>query len=168
MVFDKNRLAEDATLEWVTPGHPLFEAVREAVSERVQDDLRRGAVFFDLQRTHSARLDMFTAAVRDGRGYELHRRLFVIETDHQGQMNVRQPTLFLDLQPAPAGVRVPTLEGLSDKAGVEAFLIGEALSSFLEETVSQREKEIATIAAHVEISLNAIIDRVQVQFAALH
>src|SRR5206468_1435481 len=29
IVFDKEHLKRDATLEWVTPGHPLFEAVRE-------------------------------------------------------------------------------------------------------------------------------------------
>ena len=44
IVFDKEHLNRDATLEWVTPGHPLFEAVREAVTEEVRDDLQRGAV----------------------------------------------------------------------------------------------------------------------------
>ena len=42
--------------EWVTPGHPLFEAVREDVLESVRDDLARGAVFFDLNRDKPARL----------------------------------------------------------------------------------------------------------------
>ncbi len=171
VVFAKNRLAEDATLEWVTPGHPLFEAVRETLAERVQDDLRRGAVFFDLQRAHPARVDVFSAAVCDGRGHELHRRLFLVETEGE-QMCVREATLFGDLQPAQqsaeAGTGVPTAEGWPDKAGVEAFLINGALSTFLKEVIHQRERELATIAAHVEISLNAIIDRVQVQFAALH
>ena len=49
VVFDKALLPTDPTLEWVTPGHPLFEAVREDVAERVRDDLKRGAVFYDLQ-----------------------------------------------------------------------------------------------------------------------
>jgi len=29
IVFDKKFLSDDATLEWVTPGHPLFECVRQ-------------------------------------------------------------------------------------------------------------------------------------------
>ena len=49
VVFDKALLPTDPTLEWVTPGHPLFEAVRDDVGERVRDDLKRGAVFYDLQ-----------------------------------------------------------------------------------------------------------------------
>ena len=32
----RRSLTEDPTLEWVTPGHPLFESVREDVRERVQ------------------------------------------------------------------------------------------------------------------------------------
>ena len=48
IVFDKALLPTDPTLEWVTPGHPLFEAVRDDVLERVRDDLQRGAVFYDL------------------------------------------------------------------------------------------------------------------------
>jgi hypothetical protein len=75
IVFDKKLLTDDPTLEWVTPGHPLFEAVREEVSERVQPDLRRGSVFLDINRKEPARLDKFSAAIRDGSGKDLHRRL---------------------------------------------------------------------------------------------
>src|SRR5262249_15539489 len=46
VAFDKALLTVDATLEWVTPGHPLFEAVREDVTHQVTDDLRSGAVFY--------------------------------------------------------------------------------------------------------------------------
>ena len=55
--------------------------MREDVLERVADHLRRGAVFFDLQREEPARLDAFAASIKDGRGHCLHRRLFVVEAD---------------------------------------------------------------------------------------
>jgi hypothetical protein len=57
IVFDKALLLQDATSEWVTPGHPLFEAVREDVTERTRDHLRRGAVFYDLHCQAPSRLD---------------------------------------------------------------------------------------------------------------
>lgn len=84
VVFDKALLARDATLEWVTPGHPLFEVVREDVRERVEDDLSRGAVFFDINRNAPSVLDVFGASIKDGRGQTLHRRLMVVETGHMG------------------------------------------------------------------------------------
>ena len=78
IVFDKEQLKRDPTLEWVTPGHPLFEAVREDVTEHVRDDLQRGSIFYDLHHGQPYRLDVFAASIKDGRGHQLHRRLFVV------------------------------------------------------------------------------------------
>src|SRR5581483_1984976 len=100
IVFDKQFLADDPTLEWVTPGHPLFESIREETSQSVDKDLRSGAVFFDIQRKDPARLDVYSAAVKDGLGHVLHRRLFVVETSMDGSMAIRQPTIFLDFSVA--------------------------------------------------------------------
>jgi superfamily II DNA or RNA helicase len=108
VVFDKEKLKEDATLEWVTPGHPLFEATRAELADRVAEDLRRGAVFYDLQASDPYRLDVFSASIKDGRGNVLHRRLFVVRIDPTG-MTVRQPTILLDLVAAPRGTNPPTL-----------------------------------------------------------
>ena len=133
IVFDKKLLTDDPTLEWVTPGHPLFEVVREEVTERVQFDLQHGAVFYDLQRAQPARLDVFSAAIRDGRGNVLHRRLFVVEAQIDGTLTVRQPTLFLDLLPAPSGTAAPDGASWPDRMQVERALIEQALQPFLSE-----------------------------------
>ena len=50
---------------------------------------------------------------------------------------------------------------------MEHALVEEALQPFLDEISAQREKEIATIATHVEISLNALIDRQNLHMAEL-
>jgi len=165
--FDKRFLTDDPTLEWITPGHPLFECVREDVWERVQDDLSRGTVFYDINAKQPARLDVFSAAIRDGRGNVLHRRLFVVQTDMNGAMNVRQPTLFLDIAPAPQGTTTPDDACLPDLGRAEHALVENALQPFLGEISVQREKEIATIAKHVEISLTALIDRQNLHMAEL-
>jgi superfamily II DNA or RNA helicase len=168
IVFDKKLLSDDPTLEWVTPGHPLFETVREAVQEQTHQDLKRGAVFYDLHREAPASLTIFSATIKDGRGRTLEKRLFVVEIAQDGTMAVRQPTLFLELMPVPAHVPPPaetTIEAGRDQ--LEHFLIKEALQPLLQAVTQQRAKEADTVARHVEISLNALIDRVQVQFARL-
>ena len=87
------------------PGIPLFEAVREETLERAQNDLRQGAVFYDLHRSQPSRLDVYSAAVHDGRGHLLHRRLFVVEVGAGLRtLTLRQPTIFLDLR-SPAAWR---------------------------------------------------------------
>jgi superfamily II DNA or RNA helicase len=167
IVFDKRYLSEDPTVDWVTPGHPLFEVVREELANLVERDLERGAVFYDVQRTEPARLDVYSAAIRDGLGNVLHRRLFVVETAIDGALAVRQPTLFLDLVPAPVGTEAGTDDGLPGNDMVEQALIEKALEPFLEEIQQSRLKEIDTIAAHMEISLNELIHRQNLRMAEL-
>jgi len=167
IVFDKEELKSDPTSEWVTPGHPLFEAVREVVVEHTRDDLERGTVFYDLHHEQPYRLDVFGASVQDGRGNCLHRRLFVVQTNLDGSMSVRQPTIFLDLALAPCGTAVPGGNDLPDRAGTEHFLIEEALNPFLDENVVERQRETQTILEHMEISLNTLIHRQSLRFADL-
>ncbi|MCM0594160.1 MAG: helicase-related protein [Gloeotrichia echinulata CP02] len=171
ITFDKNILTNDPTLEWVTPGHPLFECVRDDVLARVQEDLRRGAVFYDLYRQQPGRLDVFSAGISDGRGNKLHERLYVVQTDLDGTMTVRQPTLFLDLVVASGSesliASLPDDTALPSRDQVEQTLIEQELNRFLGEIRTQRQKEVETISQHMEISLNTIIDKVQCQFAEL-
>ena len=183
ITFDKNILIDDPTLEWVTPGHPLFECVRDEVSAQVQEDLRRGAIFFDLHRKSPARLDVFSAAITDGRGRKLHERLYVVQTELNGTMTVRQPTLFLDLVPAKKadfpiknGENIdnhnlvdylPDDSNLPSREQVEQALIEQELNRFLTEIRTQRQKEVETISNYIENSLTVIIDKIQIQYGEL-
>jgi superfamily II DNA or RNA helicase len=171
ITFDKDILTKDPTLEWVTPGHPLFESVRDDVLARVQEDLRRGTVFYDLYRHQPAKLDVFSAGISDGRGNKLHERLYVVQTELDGTMTVRQPTLFLDLVLTPKDEELakslPDDSELPSRDRAEQALIEIELNRFLTENRISRQKEVETISQHMEISLNTIIDKVQCQFAEL-
>ena len=165
ITFDKTCLGDDPTLEWVTPGHPLFEVVRADVRERVADDLRRGAVFFDLHSAEPYRVDIFAASIKDGRGITLHRRLFMMRGDPGGTLSVRQPTLLLDVIPAPKGTPVPPASGLPDRQAAERMLVGRALEPFLAEVSDQRARENQVVREHMEISLGELIHRQNLQLA---
>ena len=158
IVFDKEYLKADATLEWVTPGHPLFETVRSDVLARTEEAMRRGAVFYDLHRTQPALLDVFAASIKDGRNRALHRRLFVVETSLAGEMRVHEPTILHDVTPSPLGTAVPN-DPVHERGQVELFLYQTALEPWGRKEAASREQEVARIAKHVEISLNSLIDR---------
>ncbi len=166
VVFDKEMLNRDPTWEWVTPGHPLFESMRESVLGQVQDDLRRGAVFYDLHHDKPYRLDVFSASIRDGRGSEIHRKLFVVQTGESGTA-VRQPTIFLDLAHAPKGTAVADGLPMPDRSVLESTLHTEALVPLQKEVEAERRREVEVVSRHVDVSLTAIIDKVQVQAAKL-
>jgi superfamily II DNA or RNA helicase len=164
IAFDKTIIPTDPTLEWVTPGHPLFEAVRTDILARVENHLRRGAVFFDLHRERPAVLDVFAASIKDGRGNTLHRRLFVVETSADGAMALHEPTILHDIIPAPVGTP-PDLSGLTPPARqqVEQFLYERALKPWAAHSSASRVHEVERVERHVNISLNALIDRQQLQ-----
>jgi hypothetical protein len=168
IVFSKTYLLADPTLEWVTPGHPLFESIRAMVGDRTQDDIQRGSVFYDLQYKEPALLDVFSAEIRDGRGNVLHKRLFVTHTAGNGVISIRQPTIFLDIVPAPDGMAVPEIDGLPALIQLETLLVNNALKPLLDEIQATRNKEIKTISEHLDVSLNTLIDKAQCQFAELH
>jgi superfamily II DNA or RNA helicase len=167
IVFDKELLKQDATLEWVTPGHPLFEAVRENVLAQVQDHLNRGAVFFDIQSQSPYRLDVFSASIRDGRGNVITRRLYGVQALADGQLVIKQPTIFLDLIASDTVVKVPENFDLPDQSQVELALLERALNPLLNEARAEREHEVSIVARHVELSLNAIINRENLLLADL-
>ena len=178
VVFDKEFLKKDATLEWVTPGHPLFESVREDLLENAAPDLQRGSMFYDLHASAPYRLDFFAASVKDGRDHQLHRRLFAVQTEQTGDMNVKQPTVLLDLAIAPKACRAgilpageggfqPPVSPLPDRQAAEQFLIQTALNPMLAEVTAERARETQTITRHLEISLNELIHRQNMRLAEL-
>ena len=71
--------AEKRNLEWVTPGHPLFEALRRHSFNLGQEAFARGACFYSLAHETPARLDFYRARVVDGLGHIIHERLFAVE-----------------------------------------------------------------------------------------
>lgn len=167
IVFDKELLKQDATLEWVTPGHPLFEVVRDDVLARVQEHLKRGAVFFDLHSSIPYRLDVFSASIRDGRGNVLVQRLFVVQAGMDGEIAIKQATIFLDLAIGKTAVSVPDDALLPSRNQIEIALLERALKPLLEESRREREREVSMISRHIELSLNTIINRENLLLANL-
>ena len=66
-------------LEWVTPGHPLFEALRRHSLDVGQDSIRTGACFYSLDYQQPVRLDFYRARIVDGLANVIHEKMFVVE-----------------------------------------------------------------------------------------
>jgi len=167
VVFDKELLKKDPACEWVTPGHPLFEAVRGDIEAEANIALERGAVFFDLHRDLAARLDVFTAAICDGSAHVLNRRIFVLVTELDGTVTVHGPTLFHEIVPAERPVAVPAGDHLPGKDFLQAMLLEKSLNPFLLEVRKERIRETQVVERHVETSLNTILNRENCTLAEL-
>jgi superfamily II DNA or RNA helicase len=148
--------ADKHNLEWVTPGHPLFEAVRRHASTLARDAFAQGACFYSLQHEAPSRLDFYRARVVDGLGQVVHERLFAVELTTAGAVRLQEPGLLGNCKPAPTPDNLPPVALLPEPAG---WLHQQALSPFLEEVRAERSAEVARIAAHVQLSLNELLQR---------
>ena len=148
--------AQANNLEWVTPGHPLFEALRRHSLELGQEAFGSGACFYSLQHKEPARLDFYRARVVDGTSTIVHERLFVVELTSKGDTRLVGPDLLGNMTPTtPPG----TLPAVAELPEADGWLHETALRPFLEEARGERATEVNRIAEHVELSLAELLVR---------
>ncbi len=148
--------AEKHSLEWVTPGHPLFEAIRRHICAEAQPVFAKGATFYSLQHDAPARIDFYRARVTDGLGQVVHEQLFAVELDEGGQPRLCDPSVLGNLLPTNTPDELPPI---AEHAELESWLMENALTPFLEETRKERVAEVQRIEEHVELSLTELLQR---------
>ena len=149
--------AEANNLEWVTPGHPLFEALRRHSLDRSQDAFAKGACFHSLAHDAPARLDFYRARVVDGLGHVVHERLFAVELGHDGSPCLREPDILGNLSPAAPPGDLPPVVALPEAT---AWLHHNALAPFVNEARAERLAEVERIAEHIKLSLTEVLQRI--------
>ena len=149
--------AEKHNLEWVTPGHPLFEVLRRHGLAAGQGAFARGACFHSLAHEAPARLDVYRARVVDGLGQVIHERLFTVELGNDGVPRRREPDVLGDLSPASAPVDLPSVATFPEAT---AWLNENALTPFLNEVRAERLAEVERVGEHVEVSLTEVLQRI--------
>lgn len=149
-------IAEKNNLEWVTPGHPLLEALRRHDLNLAQEHLGKGACFYSLQHESPARLDFYRARVVDGLGQVIHERLFAAEIVDNDKCQMQDPGILGNFMPAEPPENPPPVALASEAT---AWLNEHALTPFLEEVRAERIHEIENIAEHIELSLTELLQK---------
>ncbi len=147
-------VAEKNTLEWVTPGHPLFEAVRRHTSSLAVDAFGKGACFYSIQHNQPARIDFYRARVVDGLGQISHERLFAVEVAEGTEPVLREPGILGNFTPVESSTNIPPVALLPEET---SWLQTAAFQPFLKETLKERLSEVERIASHVELSLTELL-----------
>jgi len=148
--------AEENSLEWVTPGHPLFEALRRHTLQLARESFAKGACFYSLQHDRPARIDFYRARVVDGLGHVVHERLLAVETAEDGDKRLREPGMLGNFTPVEVADPLPEVASAPEPT---AWLHQHALQPFIEETRRERLAEVERIAEHVDLSLTELLQR---------
>jgi hypothetical protein len=134
------KTAEQHALEWVTPGHPLFEALRRNTLDEAQPVFADGACFYSLRHDAPSRLDFYRARVVDGMGRIVHERIFVAELQDRSEPALREQTMLGDLQPALSPGPLPDVASHSEAT---RLLQEKGLQPFLEEVKAERVRRLS-------------------------
>jgi superfamily II DNA or RNA helicase len=149
--------AEKNNLEWITPGHPLFEAIRRHILHLAGEPFSKGVCFYSLQHETPSRIDIYRARVVDGLGHTVHERLFAIEISDRGEPCLRELDMLVDLIPcAPPSDELPVIVNAPEPT---AWMNKHVLQPFLKETRKERVIEVERIDKHIELSLTELIQR---------
>lgn len=156
--------AEKNNLEWVTPGHGLFEALRRHTLNAAQEPLKKGSCFYSIQHDSPARMDVYRARVVDGLGQVIHERLFAVELSDNGVPYLQEPNILGNFVPANISKDLPSVATLPE--AIE-WLNENTFMPFLNEVRNERLSELDRIAAHVELSLTELLQKADEEIGKL-
>jgi SNF2 family DNA or RNA helicase len=98
ITFDKDIGFRTPDSEFVSFGHPLFEAVLEWVDRAISPDLKKGSIFIDPEGKLDGYIVFFEGEVRDGTGAVAGKSLFAYYYEpHSGDVRSISPTIMWDL-----------------------------------------------------------------------
>jgi superfamily II DNA or RNA helicase len=108
ITFDKDIGFRTPDSEFVSFGHPLFEAVLEWVDRTISPDLKKGSVFIDPEGKLDGYIVFFEGEVRDGTGAVAGKSLFAYYyKPRSGDVRSISPTIMWDLaEGRPSGEEV--------------------------------------------------------------
>lgn len=152
--------ADDNNLEWLHPGHPLFEALRRFAFDAGQDAFAKGACFYSLTHEVPSRLDFYQARIVDGLGKIIHERLFTVELSEDNPPILRGPSVLGDMTPANVPEQLPPVADLAEDSG---WVQQNVLIPFVDEVRKERVAEVERISEHVEISLTEVLHRIDLE-----
>jgi hypothetical protein len=148
--------AESNKLEWVTPGHPLFEAIRRHSYAKAREALSKGSCFYSLQHESPVRMDFYRSCVVDGLGDVIHERLFTLEIAPDKEPILQEPNVIGNFTPAASPPTLPEIASLPEPSD---WLQDHVLQPFLEDVRKDRLADLERVAQHIEISLTELIQR---------
>ena len=99
ITFAKDVGSQDQDAEFITFGHPLFEAILEWISRNFDSDLQAGTEFTDLSGHLDGFIIFYKGHISDGLGNVAGKRLFAYYVDSKtGLVEFIEPSILWDLQ----------------------------------------------------------------------
>ena len=138
VTFDKDEGFKNQDAEFITFGHPLFEAVLEWINKTLGSELQRGATFLNPGGTDGY-VVFYECEIRDGAGATAGKKLFAYFVDFEtGEVEPTHPTIIWDLKESDDRGEEQDVDEI--KAKVETHVM-ESLEGYREELRTERNHQ---------------------------
>ncbi|NJF25360.1 helicase-related protein [Thermococcus sp. Bubb.Bath] len=161
ITFDKAISEKRDDVEFVSFGHPLFEALREWVQEEYLKELQRGAVFYDPRNRLHGTIWFFEGEVQDGFNKTAGKTLVAIYDDGEN-FEVIDPKIIWDLEPAKDSPEVSIEFSRRESAMIYAL---KALEDYKNKLLEERKRQAEIKKKYGMKSLRKLIDDLDYKLA---
>jgi hypothetical protein len=163
VTFDKEIAFKNPDAEFVSFGHPLFEALLEWVKTAHFAKLQRGAVFHDPSGEYNGIFWFFEGEVKDGKGAIAGKRLMAIYDDG-AVLKELNPAILWDF--VPSENKEPQRAGMTRERAQE-FAI-DAVEGYKQEIAGERQRQAAIKRKYGVRSLEFLIGELDAELADLY
>jgi hypothetical protein len=157
--FDREIGFKNTDVEFISFGHPLFEALLEWVHRKMSSSLKQGAVFSDPDGNMDGNVLFYEGEIKDGKGEIAGKRLFAFYVDRRSNdVIVKNPSFIWDVsENTTKADRVIDVEGL--KALVLQRVL-PALEGYKSELTNERIRQAQIKEKYGVKSLETLIDKI--------
>jgi len=170
ITFDKEIAFKNPEAEFVSFGHPLFEAVLKWVNEQYFSKLSKGAVFLDPDGRYIGIIWFFEGSVFDGKNETVGKRVMAIYDDGTKSEEIN-PSVLWDLVPVDDVGSTDLSISVSDielrKGRMQEFAIYSA-EKYRDEVLAERNRQAEIKRKYGIKSLEYLIGELDTQLAELY
>ncbi|WP_448590142.1 helicase-related protein [Thermodesulfobium sp.] len=139
VVFDKEYLKKYPTAEFLTFGHPLFEATLNWVEKECENSIKTGGTFYDPDGKLDGFIVFYEGEIRDGTGAIAGKRLFSFFVNNEGSKIIASSILW-DLIEENKQSEESTVDIEEIKNKTKQLAI-ETLSQYKKELLEERKRQ---------------------------
>jgi len=163
VTFDKKIAFKNPEAEFLSFGHPLFEAVLEWVTNNYFLEMQKGAKFKDPSGVYNGIIWFFKGEVKDGKGEIAGRRLLAI-LDNGKEIKEINPSVLWDLIPSDSNKQIET--GV-DRGKAQEFTV-DAVGKYKKEIFKERKRQANIKKKYGIRSLEYLIGELDAELAELY
>lgn len=168
ITFDKDIAFKNSDAEFVSFGHPLFEAMLDWVEKSFSSDLMRGSTFIDPSGALSGYLLFYEGEITDGTGEIAGRKLFTYHVNDGNEVKCISSAILWDLAESPSSTHI-SIEGINVdglKNSVFQASVVE-LEKYLSQLQEERERQAQIKIKYGVKSLDKLVVKLDGDLIAL-